>query len=118
VPVPHQEPQDFVGFGKGAERMRLRLLAPEHLRQVLAGHHDIGTGNQGGEKPVKFLDVHGLAALATLEEFPEAVELRVCQRLVLGKDSHRRLQGLPSPAYDTLSGSEPGPTSNQVASCW
>jgi len=66
-------------------------LAAEHLGQVLAGHHDIGTGDQRSEEPVKFLDVHGLAARATLEDFPEAVEFRVRQ-WVVGKDSHRRLQ--------------------------
>jgi hypothetical protein len=32
---------------------------------------------QGGEEPVKLLDVHRLPAFATLEEVPEAVEFGV-----------------------------------------
>jgi hypothetical protein len=75
-----------------AELMGVRHLAAEHLRQVPAGHHDFWAGDQRSEEPVRFLDVHGLATRATLEEFPEAVELRVHQWVVLGKDSHRRLQ--------------------------
>src|ERR1019366_8108651 len=67
-------------------------LAAEHLWQVLAGHHDLGTGDQRSEEPVKFLDVHRIAARASREEFPEVVEFRVRQGVV-GKD-HRRLRSL------------------------
>jgi hypothetical protein len=42
-----------------------------------------------------------VAARAALEEFFEAAELRIRQRIVLGKDSHRRLPRLPT-AYATI----------------
>src|SRR5712692_4147986 len=88
VPVAHQEPQDFVSFGKSAERMGLGRLAAEHLRHVFAGHHDFGTCNQGREKPIDLLDVHSLAAFVALQEFVETVQFGFRQRLILGKDCH------------------------------
>jgi hypothetical protein len=71
--VAHQKRDDFIRFLHTAELVRVRKLAAEHLRQVFAGHHDLGACDQGGKEPVKLLDVHRLAASAALEESSEAV---------------------------------------------
>ena len=92
VPVPHHEPQNFVGFVEAAELAGVGHLAAEDLWIVLARHDRFRPRNEGGEEPVEFLDVHRPAALAPFEEVSEAVEFGVGQRLVLFKRLHRGLR--------------------------
>jgi hypothetical protein len=88
VPVAHHQSQNFVGFVQTAELANIRHLAAENLPVVLTWHHHIRSGDEGGEEPVEFLDVHRPAALASSEEFPEAVEFGIGQRFVLGEGLH------------------------------
>ena len=80
---------------------RVRHLAAEGLQVVFARYHGLRPRDQGGEEPVKLLDVHRLPVLATFEEVPEAVEFGVVEGSlsvkVLIEVSRRSLQLL----YDT-----------------
>jgi hypothetical protein len=57
-------------------------LAAEVLRVILSRHHDLRPRDEGCEEPVERLDVYRPAALAALEEVPEAVEFGVGRRIV------------------------------------
>src|ERR1019366_9204289 len=93
VPVPHHQPQNFIGFVEACELAGVRYLAAEDLPVVFARHHGLRSRDEGGEESVELLDVHRLAALATLEEVAEAVKFCVSQWLVLGEGLHGEPSG-------------------------
>ena len=86
--MAHHEPQNLVRLVETVELVGVRYLAAEDLRVVLARHHGLRPGDERGEEPVEFFEVHGPAALAAFEEGSEAVKLGVGQRVVLGEGLH------------------------------
>jgi hypothetical protein len=70
----HAQRQDFIRFLKILELLGVRSLAAEHLRQVFAGQQDLGSHNEGSEQSIDLLDIHSIAAIAALEEFPQAIK--------------------------------------------
>jgi hypothetical protein len=56
--------QDFPCFVEICELDDFRHLAPEDLAIVFTGHYGLRPGNERGEEPVEFFEIHCLTALA------------------------------------------------------
>ena len=93
----------FLEFHWLRRRCQTRKHQPSRLRRPRGSIRSASrspVGDEGGEEPIKLLDVHCLAALATLEELRETIEFGVGQRLVLGECLLSN-SGACRPVYDT-----------------